>query len=129
MAKEKPTTAPEQEIDLNLKREAFCQYYTKNQALFGNATLSYAEAYGYKLDELSREPQYITIKGKKKKQKVPIEYDKAYQVCATEGARLLKIPELLRDDIVDSRLPRPSLRTTTCNPRSAGSTSTTRSAG
>jgi hypothetical protein len=115
MAKKEPTTAPEQETDLNLNREAFCQYYTKNQTLFGNATLSYAEAYKYKLDEMSHEPQFVAVKGKKKKQMVPSEYDKAYQVCATEGARLLKIPEvqeritallneLLRDDIVDSQL-------------------------
>jgi hypothetical protein len=37
MAK-KTTTVHEQENDLNLKREAVCQYYIKNQALFGNGT-------------------------------------------------------------------------------------------
>ncbi len=31
MAKKTTTTAPEIESDLNLKHEAFCQYYTKNQ--------------------------------------------------------------------------------------------------
>jgi hypothetical protein len=28
-------------------REAFYQYYIKNQALFGNGTRSYAEAFGW----------------------------------------------------------------------------------
>jgi hypothetical protein len=50
MGKKKSTTAQEKENDLNLKREAFCQHYTKK-----NATRSYAEAFGYKLDELSHE--------------------------------------------------------------------------
>ena len=58
MKKHVPTTAPElppeQENDLNLRREAFCQYYTKNQALFGNATLSYAEASNIRLSRIYR---------------------------------------------------------------------------
>jgi hypothetical protein len=125
VAKKKKADAPARENDLNIRREAFCQYFTKNQALFGNATLSYAEAYGYKLDELPRDDYKLDelprddakYKGKGKK-RVMVEgssYDKAYHVCATEGGRLLKIPEiqeritallneLLRDDIVDSQL-------------------------
>jgi hypothetical protein len=113
MAKKKEATASVQEGDLDLNREAFCQYYTKNQEMFGNATRSYAEAFGYKLDEMSREPQYEG-KGKKRK-KLPSEYDRACAVCATEGGKLLRKPEiqeritallneLLRDDIVDSQL-------------------------
>jgi hypothetical protein len=117
MGKKTPTTASqpnaEQENELKLKREAFCQYYTKNQEMFGNATRSYAEAFGYKLDELSRVVQY---KGKgKKRKKLPSEYDLACNVCAVEGGKLLRNPqiqeritsllnELLRDDIVDSQL-------------------------
>lgn len=112
MAK-KATTAPERENDLKIKREAFCQYYTKNQQMFGNATHSYAAAFGYELDEMSREPEYEG-KGKKKKE-LPSEYDLACNVCAVEGNRLLRNPqvqervtallnELLRDDIVDSQL-------------------------
>ncbi|RUV40028.1 MULTISPECIES: hypothetical protein [unclassified Mesorhizobium] len=40
---------------LTQKQELFCRYYTQNRALFGNATHSYAEAYGYDLDKLSRD--------------------------------------------------------------------------
>lgn len=115
VAKNKKADAPARENDLNIRREAFCQYFTKNQALFGNATLSYAEAYGYKLDELSRDDAKYKGKGAKRVKVEESSYDKAYHVCATEGGRLLKIPEiqeritallneLLRDDIVDSQL-------------------------
>ena len=111
----KKTTAPEQESELNLNREAFCQYYTKNQALFGNATLSYAEAFGYKLDELSKEDAKYKGKGAKRKLVEPSSYDKAYHVCSVQSSRLLRnadiqnritalLNELLRDDIVDSQL-------------------------
>ena len=102
-----------EEQELTIKRELFCQYYTKNQELFGNATHSYAEAFGYKLDELSREP--INMKVGKKTKAGPSEYDRACAICATEGGKLLRKPEiqeritallneLLRDDIVDSQL-------------------------
>jgi hypothetical protein len=115
VAKKKKADAPARENDLNIRREAFCQYFTKNQALFGNATLSYAEAYGYRLDELPRDDAKYKGKGKKRVMVEESSYDKAYHVCATEGGRLLKIPEiqeritallneLLRDDIVDSQL-------------------------
>jgi hypothetical protein len=115
MAKKKAPAAPEQESDLNIRREAFCQYYTKNQQLFGNATHSYAEAFSYRLDELSRDDAKYKGKGAKRKLVEPSSYDKAYNVCAVEGARLLRNPkvqeritallnELLRDDIVDSQL-------------------------
>jgi hypothetical protein len=111
----KKRTAPEAESDLKLKREAFCQYYTKNQALFGNATLSYAEAFGYKLDELSKEDAKYKGKGAKRKLIEPSSYDKAYHVCSVQSSRLLRnadiqnritalLNELLRDDIVDSQL-------------------------
>ncbi|WP_425905720.1 hypothetical protein [Nitrobacter sp. TKz-YC02] len=113
MAKKKKPTAPEQESDLVMKRELFCQYITQNSSTFGNGTLSYGLAYGYKLDELSREPEYEG-EGKKLK-KLPSEYDRACAVCATEAARLLRIPEviarvrvllneLLKDNVVDARL-------------------------
>ena len=46
-------------LTLNPKEELFCRYYTQNEALFGNATLSYAEAYGYGLDELSKTGVYV----------------------------------------------------------------------
>ena len=42
MAKKKTDPAP---LELNLQRELFCRYLTQNSELFGQATLSYAEAY------------------------------------------------------------------------------------
>jgi hypothetical protein len=111
----KKTTAPEAESDLVLKRELFCQYITQDGDLFGNRVLSYAEAYGYKLEELSRDDAKFRGKGKKRVMVEPSSYDKAYHVCAVEGSRLLKFPEikarirvllneLLKDNIVDARL-------------------------
>jgi hypothetical protein len=49
MAKAKP----DKNRSLTPQQELFCRFYTQNEHLFGNATLSYAEAYGFKLDELS----------------------------------------------------------------------------
>lgn len=117
MAKKGDKPLPQEKIGdtLNPKQELFCQYYAQNQELFGNATLSYAEAYDYKLDTLSKDDaKYKTVKGKK----VLIErstFGKAENVCAVMGARLLRnakiqsritalLNELLRDDIVDSQL-------------------------
>ncbi|MGY3406115.1 hypothetical protein ACVWZV_002228 [Bradyrhizobium sp. GM5.1] len=99
------------EDDLNIKRELFCQYYVNNSETFGNATHSYAEAFGYKLDELSKEAEYDED-GKKTSDS---EYDLACNVCAVEGNKLLRIPqidkritvllnELLKDDVVDGEL-------------------------
>lgn len=45
----------ENENGLFPKQELFCHYYTMPGDFFGNATLAYAEAYGYKLDTLSQE--------------------------------------------------------------------------
>jgi len=83
---------------LAIKQELFCQCYAKNRELFGNATLSYAEAFEYKLELLDGD-----------------DYRKQYSVCATMSSRLLKkdeiqarivvlLNELLKDDIVDSEL-------------------------
>jgi hypothetical protein len=114
MAKKKAKAAPAvEESGLTLGRELFCRYITQNSDTFGNGTLSYGLAFGYKLDELSREPEY---EGEGKKRKIlPSEYDRACAVCATEAARLLRIPEviarvrvllneLLKDNVVDARL-------------------------
>lgn len=49
---------------LNPKHELFSQLYVKNAELFGNATQCYAEAYGFKLDELSREHPIDEATGK-----------------------------------------------------------------
>lgn len=108
-------TQLQQDEVLKAKRELFCQYYTSNSETFGNATHSYAEAYEYKLDELSHEPTRVNVGNTKRTKKGPSEYDKAYNVCGVEGNRLLKSPKiqarirellnaLLKDDVVDSEL-------------------------
>lgn len=115
-----PVRTPEElESELNLKRELFCQCITRRGELFGNGTLSYAEAYGYKLEELSRDDAKYEYQGKgKHRKKVKVEassYDRAYNVCAVEAARLLRNPkilaritellnELLSNDIVDAEM-------------------------
>ncbi len=96
---------------LNPKHELFCQFYVKNSELFGNATLSYAEAYAYSLDELSR-AKPMDAEGKPTDDS---EYQKQYNVCSVEGHRLLRSPkiqdrltkllnEMLKDDVVDREL-------------------------
>lgn len=97
-----------------IQRKLFCRYYTQNTEFFGNATLSYAEAYGHDLDSLSK-VQEKTPKGKN----IPgtSEYEKAYHVCSSGGERLLRkddiqklitkyLNELLKDEIVDRELVR-----------------------
>lgn len=96
---------------LKPQHELFCQLYIKNEALFGNATLCYAEAYNYKLDTLShketRDDEDNLIEAS--------EYDRAYNVCSVQGHALLRMPklqdrinrllnEMLKDDIVDAQL-------------------------
>jgi hypothetical protein len=53
MGRKKSSTRPTL-IFLKPQQELFCRYYTQDFSLCGNATLSYAEAYEYKLDELAR---------------------------------------------------------------------------
>lgn len=85
---------------LNPKQEAFCRYYAQGEGTFGNATLSYAAAYDYHLDAEADEDDGDSS---------------ARNVCAVEGARLLRNPhvqervtkllnELLKDEIVDAQL-------------------------
>lgn len=111
MARKKATPPVDtSETDLNLKRELFCRYYTQNDATFGNATLSYAEAYGYDFDALSDEGTYedgVKVKASTR--------ELAENVCAVQGRKLLRnthvqsrmtvlLNELLTDEIVDSQL-------------------------
>jgi hypothetical protein len=118
MARKKLDKAPDEA--LKAKRELFCRYYTQNQELFGNATMAYAEAYGYELDALSKEGVYEEIENEDGttdhgKLLEESEYDKACNVCAVEASRLLRNPkiqdritvllnELLKDEVVDSQL-------------------------
>lgn len=107
--------------DINLRNELFCKYYTQNQELFGNATHSYGEAYEFKLDSLSHDDAiWQEVFDEKLGRNISkcvekSSYDKAINVCAVEGARLLRTPkiqvrltellnELLEDSVVDSQL-------------------------
>ena len=75
------------EEELNPKQILFCRFYTQNDELFGNATLAYAEAYGYELESLSKE-RPIT-------QEDPLkygdsEYTLGYNTCSVLGSKLLR---------------------------------------
>lgn len=112
----KKQDSKKEEEQLNAKRELFCRYYTQNSELFGNATLSYAAAFDYKLDELSREPVYDDPDDHVNRKVIDdSEYDKAYHVCSVQSSKLLRnadiqrrvrelLNELLKDDVVDSEL-------------------------
>lgn len=112
-----PTTRQKKAIEketgrLTAQQELFCRFYATNSELFSNATLSYAEAYQYKLDALDRTPVYDED-GKTVIEQS--EYDLAYATCAANASRLLKndkiqkrvlalLNEMLRDDVVDAQL-------------------------
>ena len=96
---------------LKPQHELFCQLYVKNEELFGNGTLCYAEAYSYKLDEFSHEVE----KDDQGEKIEDSEYTKAYNVCSVQAHALLRMPkvlqritallnEMLKDDIVDAQL-------------------------
>jgi hypothetical protein len=119
----KKDTPKETEEKLKAKRELFCRYYTQNSELFGNATLSYAEAFDYKLDELSREAIYEQVEDPETDEVTrgelieDSEYDKAYHVCSVQSSKLLRnadiqarvttlLNELSKDEVVDGELAR-----------------------
>ncbi len=101
---------------LNIKQEAFCQYYTRNDAVFGNATQAYAEAYGYRLENLSDEEpteevwdEIMEIMKTVKLDDSP--YAKAYNTCSVMGHRLLRntkinerVKEILREMMVEAEV-------------------------
>jgi hypothetical protein len=114
MGARKKDKEPKPEPPLNPKQELFCRYYAQSGDFFGNATLSYAEAYDYELETLSDEPEYA-LDAEGKSFSIPNEYDRAYKVCSVEANRLLGNPrvqaritillnELLKDTVVDSQL-------------------------
>ena len=63
-----------QATSLNAKQQLFCHYYTEGPT-FGNATLSYAEAYGHNLDT------------------EPVD-KKQEHYCAVAGSRLVRNDEI-----------------------------------
>lgn len=78
------------EKELNARQELFCVYFTRpGTETFNNATLSYAEAYDYFLETLSKKAKY---KNKKLVQQSP--YERAYNVCSVEGRRSLRNPKI-----------------------------------
>ncbi len=117
---------------LTPKQELFCRFYTQNYDTFGNATLSYAEAYDYDLENmpkddsrwvlqdgrevLKRELEYLTNKEKDGNKKIEDStYDKAYNYCSRAGSRIRRngkvqercrvlTNEFMRDDVIDTRL-------------------------
>lgn len=101
---------------LTPKQELFCRYYTQNNELFGNGTLAYAEAYEYKLDELSKEKPIVErdAEGKPKKEG-DSEYTLAYNTCSVQASRMLRngkiqdrlttlLNEYLKNEVVDAQL-------------------------
>ncbi len=100
--------------ELTLKQEAFCRFYTQNTELFGNGTLSYAEAYGYDLDSANRndaEYEFVVdevegedyadseldepVKASKKRKLVrPSTYDVMCNICASGASKLLRNPKI-----------------------------------
>ena len=120
------------EDTLTPKQEAFCRNYTQIRSLFGNATLSYAEAYGYDLDNAPKDdgiyrlidgrefPEYLYVdlptdekSGAKLIQSCT--HTKMESTCASAGSRLLRnvkideritklLNEMMNDDVIDARL-------------------------
>lgn len=100
---------------LSIKEDLFCHFYVQNNDLRGNATHSYAAAFAYDLDSLPQDDaQYEEVENRL----VCISkssYDRAANVCAVEGRRLLRKPQiqarmmalynsLLDDSVIDGKL-------------------------
>ncbi len=90
-AKKPATVLPPPETTekkLNQSEELFCIFITRPRTeTFDNNTLSYADAYNYKLEDLDNKKK--KAKGGKRNTS---EYDRAYAVCAVEGGKLFKKP-------------------------------------
>lgn len=113
MAKKKPDV-----LELSPEWEVFCQFYGANRDTFGNATDSYAEAYGYDFEKLSNEFERDST-GKRKLDDrgyhIPTDRELAQNSCAVLGARLLRkvqiqrritelVNEYVDENVVDMRL-------------------------
>lgn len=97
---------------LTLQQEKFCINYTKNSEYFGNATLSYADAYGYDLDGADRTRE---IDEKGNEIIGTSEYDKKHAICRSAGSQNIAklniqkrcrelLNEMMADDVIDARL-------------------------
>ena len=101
-------------IILNNSQEQFCQNYVCSFSFRSNATLSYADAYEYDLDILSREE---LIGPEKSNSPLKSDYQRVYDNCSAHASRLLKNDKIktriidllnctLSNNIVDSELAR-----------------------
>lgn len=117
---------------LTEKQEKFCRNFTQNYELFRNATLSYAEAYGfdidaqpdndatYKLKDGTEIAEYalktLSIKKRRNAEKVSESSQKTmYDLCSSYGSRLRKsdkiqarcrelLNEFFIDTVIDARM-------------------------
>ena len=108
------TLEPIDEI-LTLKQEQFCRNYTQNSYLFGNATLSYAEAYGYDLDNLPTDDQVYEQRDGVRVCVQESTHKRYYHMCGAASSRLLKnvkidkriielLNELMTDEQIDAEI-------------------------
>lgn len=116
VTKKKKKKVNKKERGLNINQKRFCELYTKNSALFGNASLCYAIAYEYDLDSLSTDSVYATDNEGKITEKISDSpYEKAIKVCRVNGSKLLTIAsineyinkllnDLMTDENADSEL-------------------------
>jgi hypothetical protein len=99
------------ECGLTAKQEMFCRYMTQLNEYFDNATLSYAEAYGYDLNSMSKK----AVRDSNDEVVTESEYDRYYDYCSRAGWRLRRnekirtritdlYNDLKRDNIVDEQL-------------------------
>lgn len=99
---------------LTLKQELFCYYYTQNPETLLNATLSYAEAYGFDLESMSHEGRYV-IKENKEKDYIKSEFERYEHYCGVAASRMMRndrisrritdlFNETMRDELVDMEL-------------------------
>jgi hypothetical protein len=89
--KKKASKNKPKEETLSPQHMMFCNLYVKNSDLFGNATMCYADAFGFELESLSQEAIYSDpdeFGHKELLEDSP--YTKAYNVCSVNGNRLLR---------------------------------------
>lgn len=88
---------------LTIKQELFCKYYTTMGETFGNATTSYAKAYGYDLESADTVRETETVKEGNKDVIKEIfgtsELDKMTHYVQTAGSRLLAWYDVINDRI------------------------------
>lgn len=94
--KKKKPAKNESKRKLNLKWLLFCRYFTQpGSDTFNNGTISYALAFGYKLDKLSRERTYDLPEDNPMRKIIKhSEYDRACHACAQGALDLMRKPEI-----------------------------------